>query len=159
VKRGTVLIVPLSQRGKKTMSLIDFHSTRDLEDFRRTANRLFGWNETDRTMTPAVDIVETDDDFIFELDLPGFTSDQIEINAASDSLTIKAERERNTEENVEGKFIRRERSAFKFARTFNFAKPINPDGAEVNLTNGVLNIKMPKSEEVKPKRLSITEAQ
>ena len=144
------------------MSLIDYYSPfKEIEDFRRSANRIFGFdNNASSVTTPAVDIMETDEEFIFELDLPGFTKDQIEIAAAADSLSIKAERTREEEsEDDSRRFIKRERQSFKFARTFNFAKPIDPEGAEVKLSNGVLNIRLPKSEEVKPKKLMITEAE
>jgi len=142
------------------MSLIDYYSPyREIEDFQKRARSLFGFNDSmSRVATPAVDVIENEDEFIFIADFPGFTKDEIEISAATDSLSIKAERMVENEENEEedsNRYIKRERRNFKFSRTFNFAKPVNPEDAKVTLENGVLSITLPKSEEVKPKKLLI----
>ena len=97
-----------------------------------------------------VDVIEADDSYIVRADVPGYTKEELTIEADFETLKISAEREIN-EENI--KFIHRERVTNKISRTVTFAKPVNPNAASVKLDLGVLEITLPFSEEAKTVKL------
>ncbi|MHA2089326.1 MAG: Hsp20/alpha crystallin family protein [Candidatus Kariarchaeaceae archaeon] len=113
-----------------------------------------------RTMAimPATDIIENDDEYLIQVNLPGFSKDEVSIEANHEYIEITAEHKEETEDKKEDndvKYLHRERRTRKLARRISFAKPIDSTKAETNLDNGVLSIKLPKSEEAKAIKLSI----
>jgi HSP20 family protein len=107
---------------------------------------------------PATDIIENDDEYLIQVNLPGFSKDEVSIEANHEYIEITAEHKEETEDKKEDndvKYLHRERRTRKLARRISFAKPIDSTKAETNLDNGVLSIKLPKSEEAKAIKLSI----
>ena len=123
----------------------------DLENF-------FSGKQTyrERTYLIPLDLIEEKQSFLIEADLPGFTVEEIDIEASFDQLTINAERiVEEVEGEVESNFIRRERLAQKLTREVHFNKPVNAAEAKVNLQNGVLTITIPIAKEAQKVKLSI----
>ncbi|MFY7964813.1 MAG: Hsp20/alpha crystallin family protein [Chitinophagaceae bacterium] len=104
----------------------------------------------------AVNIHETNDGFHLELNAPGRNKEDFKINAEKGLLTISYEKKEETE-NKGYKTLRREFSTKSFKRTFDLNDNINIDGIQAKYENGLLNVFLPKKEEVKvqPKEINI----
>jgi len=102
----------------------------------------------------AVDMYENKDEVIVKASIPGVKPEDIDVSVTGDVLTIKGEFKQ--EENVEKEsFIRRERRYGSFSRSLVLPTAVNVDKAVAEFDNGVLKLKLPKSEEVKPKSIEI----
>lgn len=105
---------------------------------------------------PAVNVKESDDNFLVEVAAPGKSKDDFEIELNNNLLTISSEiEEEHKSENIEEKFTRREFSYSAFKRSFSLPNSIDSSKILANYVDGVLKIELPKREEakVKPKRL------
>ena len=102
-----------------------------------------------------IDIELTNDAYTITADVPGFSQEEIEIEANFESLTIRAKRSEDTEENSEVKYLHRERFASEFSRKIGFPKPVNPNNAKTSIKDGVLSIYMPLSENAKTVSLKL----
>lgn len=103
---------------------------------------------------PLINVTEDKDAFFVRAELPGMKTDELEINATSETLTIVGERKIPAEEgNV--KYHRRERDAGKFSRILNMPRIIDTSKVEANLVDGILTIKLPKAESAKPRQIKI----
>jgi len=100
---------------------------------------------------PAINILNNDDDFVIEVAAPGMSKDDFNITYDNGELTITSERKsEKTDEN--DRYTRREFNYQSFRRSFNFSeKLVQGDKVEACYTDGILSIKLPKREEVKPK--------
>ena len=105
--------------------------------------------------SPRVDVSETDNGYQFVADLPGIPKEDISINFHDGALTISGKR--NHENKEEGKnFLRVERTSGEFFRSFNIPNAVQSDKIEATYTNGVLEVHVPKAEEVKPQKVKIS---
>ena len=96
------------------------------------------------------DIYEKDNKYHVEMDLPGFTKDEIKIECNKGNLIVTAEKEED-EENKDKKYLRRERSYGKYSRSF-YLGDIEEDGINAEFQNGTLHITVPKVDENKDKK-------
>lgn len=104
--------------------------------------------------TPRADLAETDDAYVLSLDLPGIRREDLEITMEEGTLRITGER--RTEEEHEGRqYHRIERAYGRFFRSFNFGPNANPDEIEASFDDGVLNVRIGKVEERKPRRIEV----
>lgn len=100
---------------------------------------------------PAVNVRETDDDYILELAAPGMSKKDFKINFQNNLLTISSEKEEKTEDKNDG-FSRREFSYTSFQRSFTVpGNEVDSDKITASYADGILSVKIPKREEVKPK--------
>jgi len=104
---------------------------------------------------PATDIYETKDDYIFKLELPGITKEDIKVELDGDNLTIKGERKEEKEIKKE-EYHRMERVCGTFARTFQLPKNANGQKITASMKDGILELRIPKQEEAKTKAIPIT---
>jgi len=105
-------------------------------------------------MRPSVDVVETDDTVVVKAELPGMEPKDVDISVSGDKLTIKGERKAEKEE--KGKtFYRMERCYGSFCRTVELPVSVEADKAKADYKNGVLEITLPKTEQVKAKKIPI----
>jgi HSP20 family protein len=101
-------------------------------------------------VAPAVDIYEEGDDLVLKADLPGLNKEDIEVKLTDDYITISGEKKK--EEKVEEKnFYRYERSYGSFSRTLRLPVEVHTDKAKAKFENGVLEVRIPKTEEAKTK--------
>jgi len=103
-----------------------------------------------------VDVYETDTEFRVIADMPGASSELIEISIENNMLTIDAEvRERY---NVLGTLRHHEYGVGDFHRSFRIGDGINADGIMATYTDGVLSVSLPKAEAIKPRKIDIKTA-
>jgi HSP20 family protein len=103
-----------------------------------------------RTSTPAVNIIENDENFTLEIAAPGLKKEDFKINVDNDLLTISAERKNELNEK-NSRYTRKEFSYISFSRSFNLPEMVNADSINANYENGVMTLTLPKKEESKPK--------
>jgi HSP20 family protein len=131
------------------------------EPFTREVDRLFdaffgqGDREGGRRWVPPVDLVEAEDHFVLKADLPGMTQDDVSIEVQDGTLSISGERKAEHEQRERG-WYRIERSFGSFSRSLTLPEGVNPDGIQAEFRDGVLEVRIPKPEERKPRRIEIS---
>jgi HSP20 family protein len=107
---------------------------------------------------PAVDVFDAKDAVVLKAELAGMDPDDIEIEVDDNVLTIRGERK--FEEKVdEDRYYRVERRYGSFSRSLALPQGVRADDIEANYEDGVLEVRVPKVEEEKPKRISVTAGQ
>lgn len=128
------------------------------QEFDRLFGSLFGGNlrETGgvQRWVPAMDLVEADDHFVLKADLPGLGEDDVNLEVQDNVLTISGERRAEHERKEQG-WYRLERSYGSFSRSLTLPDGVDADKVEANFHRGVLEVRIPKPEERKPRRISI----
>lgn len=104
---------------------------------------------------PAMDLVEHDDHFLLRADLPGMVEEDVSIEFHDGSLTVSGERKAEHTQRERG-FYRLERQFGQFSRTLTLPDGIDPEAVKASFVNGVLEIRIPKPEERKPRRIPIS---
>jgi HSP20 family protein len=111
-------------------------------------------NGESRSWVPSVDVWETDSDVVYAFDLPGIPEDKISVEVEEGALTVTGERER-TEKTEGDRFYRYERRFGSFARTIGLPQGVKEDAIKADCRDGVLEIRVPKPEQAKPRRIQI----
>lgn len=142
------------------MTLNRWDPFRDLLSFQERMNRLMdlSFAEPSRGLrsawSPAVDVLETPDAYIFRVDLPGVGKDRISIEVRSKRLTVKGERELEAEPRIAAfRSIERETGAFE--RSFVLPGEVNAEEATAKYVDGVLHIVLPKGGEKDTRDISV----
>jgi HSP20 family protein len=122
--------------------------------FTRPLSLRDGWS------MPAIDMYQTDDEIVVKAALPGFKTNDVQINITGEILTIKGEVKREDEKtsSPQGKekaWHMREQRWSSFERSVALPTEVVADKAKAEFENGILVITLPKAEEVKPKIISI----
>lgn len=107
---------------------------------------------------PAVDVKETNDALLFDLEMPGVDEDKLEITCQGGVLMVAGEKSSARKEGEDGKWHIVERSFGSFRRSFQLPANVQDDKIEATLTNGVLRLRVPKMEQSKPTRIEIKAA-
>ncbi|MBI5029546.1 MAG: Hsp20/alpha crystallin family protein [Chloroflexi bacterium] len=129
----------------------------------RSLDRLFdesfvrpnwGWIAPVGAANLAIDMYETKDDVVVKAVLPGIKPEQVEVTITGDVLTIRGE---SKEENQvkEENYVRKERRFGSFSRCVTLPGGLKADKADAAFENGVLTLKIPKAEELKPKTIKV----
>ena len=113
-----------------------------------------GTNGGSSTWLPAVDVWETDSELILSFDLPGIPEDKIAVELDDNVLTVSGERER-TQEHTGDRFYRYERRFGTFSRSVTLPSGVNEESIKADYKDGVLEVRVPKPEEPKPKKIQI----
>lgn len=148
------------QRFYKVPSLGVSNAFDQLHRMRRQLDRYFGddFNTTSgfagAGVFPQINLTEDADRFFVRAELPGVTSQDIELQATGKNLTIAGERKIEPEKDGV-RYHRREREAGKFSRVITMPTEINPERIEARMTDGVLTIRVPKADAVKPRQITI----
>src|SRR4051795_9910762 len=129
------------------------------EPFSTEFNRLFNslWEQqaaVSQRWVPEMDLVETDDHYLLKADLPGMKQEDVAIEFNDGTLTISGERKAEYERKEKG-FFRLERSFGKFSRALTLPDGINPDRIGAEFHDGVLDVRIPKPEQRKPRRIEV----
>lgn len=103
---------------------------------------------------PLMDIEETKDEILVKAELPGMRKEDVKIQINNDVLSITGERKRE-EETRDKTFHRIERAYGKFQRMIRLPAEVDATKVKATYENGVLTIKLPKSEQAKPKEIAI----
>jgi HSP20 family protein len=107
--------------------------------------------------TPALDAWETEHDFVVQLDLPGLTANQVDVNFDRNTLTVRGTRGSTipSVENGEIRVFFAERAPGAFSRSLRFPQYVEASKIEASFDNGVLTITVPKAETAKPRKIEI----
>jgi len=124
---------------------------------------IMNWGQSNfsdsNTTLPAVNIRETDDNYVVEMAAPGMKKEDFKIELDNNVLTISAEKTEEHEENGKEKYSRKEFSYQSFQRSFNLPKEVvDEDKIEAHYRDGVLHLTIPKKEEAKqrpPRKIQI----
>ncbi len=103
---------------------------------------------------PSLDVYEEKDSVVVKAELPGMKKEDVEVNLAGENLTIKGEKKEDKEVK-EDDYYRRERSYGSFLRTVALPCEVKSDEIKASFNDGVLEIRMPKTEEAKKKSISV----
>ena len=148
------------------MALIRWEPVRELNTIQNEVNRLFNTffdapvtstnaSTATRRWIPAMDLVETDEDFVLRADLPGLGEDDVNIELEDNVLTVSGQRIAEHEERKEG-YYRVERSSGSFSRSLTLPEGVDPEKVNANFDRGVLEIRIPKPEQRKPRKVTIS---
>ena len=99
------------------------------------------WPATDDLRLPRTNISETEDNFVFTLEMPGLTKKDVEVSIEDDALVVKGER---TEKQEDKGLVRREIRSTKYERSFSLGNAIEQDQIKAKMENGVLTLTLPK---------------
>ena len=147
------------------MALARWTPRGDLQSFQDEMNRMFnqffqggtgeeaGWGV--RTWAPPVDIYETDDALILTAELPGVSKDDVSIEIHQNTLILRGQRKHDAEVK-EDNYHRVERAYGTFQRSFTLPTLVDQEHVQATYKDGVLELRLPKSEAAKPKRIAIT---
>jgi HSP20 family protein len=101
-----------------------------------------------------MDLVETDEHFVLKADLPGMTESDVSIEVENNVLTIAGERKTEQRAEREG-YYRIERAFGSFARSLTLPEGIDAESVTATFDNGVLEVRIPKPAQAKPRRVQI----
>ena len=139
----------------------------DLRDMQFQINQLFGdlfgriddkehaLRET--SWEPAVNVVENDEEFLFQFELPGLTLEEIQVTVEGDYLVVAGERRWTVDED-KSRVHRFEQHYGAFRRDVRLPAKVDPNGIRAVLREGVLEIRMPVLEVAKPRVVEVVEA-
>jgi HSP20 family protein len=107
-----------------------------------------------RSTLPAVDVRETDSEYLMEVELPGLTEKDVEVKLDNNLLTISSSSHEKKEEKKNGYVMRERRSAY-FSRSFVLPEGVDREKIDAEFRNGVLNLTFPKVPAAKPKNIEV----
>jgi HSP20 family protein len=146
------------------MALIRWEPVTELNTIQNEMNRLFNTlldrppptgrgGAPTRRWIPAMDLVEAADHYVLRADLPGL-DDDVNIQLEDNVLTISGERKTRHEQHEEG-YYRIERAFGSFARSLTLPDGVDSDAVQAHFDRGVLEIRIPKPEQKKPRQVRI----
>lgn len=143
------------------MNLMKWDPFGELENIQNRLNRIFSDLPTRRDETsffaewaPAVDIQETDKEYLVKADLPDVKKDDVKVELQDGVLTVEGERRQEQEEKGK-KFHKIERSYGKFVRRFALPTEVDDAKVQAEFKDGVLNVHLPKTATAKPKAIEV----
>lgn len=108
----------------------------------------------DREFSPAMDVVESENDYKVTVDLPGINQSDLDITVANHILTIKGEK-KDERKQERGKIYRKETWEGSFQRTLSLPAGVDAEKIDASMKDGVLHITLPKMEEAKPRQITV----
>jgi HSP20 family protein len=149
------------ERWRPFVSVERWDPFQNMSDIQGEVNRLFdsflgrpASGSQARTWAPVLDIHETKDDLVLNFELPGVTDKDVSLSITGDLLTLKGERGTNRDLKDESVY-HVERVYGKFERSVQLPMPVQAEKVKATYRDGVLEVKLPKAEEVKPKEIKI----
>jgi HSP20 family protein len=112
------------------------------------------WSQRGEHFPVPLDMIEEEGQYVVKASMPGIVPEDVEITLTDNVLTIKGESKRESESNERNYHVR-ERHYGSFMRQIALPMPVNADEVEATHENGVLTLRLPKSEAAKPKKISV----
>lgn len=103
-----------------------------------------------------LDVFEDENQYVIDASLPGVKSEDLKVTANDDSITIRASFKRDSHDEQNGSYVRRERHEGEVMRTVGLSVSIDPSKISAHYEHGVLKITAPKSEATKPRQVDVT---
>lgn len=143
-------------------TLTRWEPMRGLTTMREVMDRFFnepffaqpGLWEHNEGMSLALDVAEEDDTYIVKASVPGVKPEEIDVTLVGNTLTIKGEFKQD-QEHKEDTYHMRERRWGSFVRSITLPTHVNADAIEAGNEDGVLTLRLPKSEAVKPRKIAV----
>ncbi len=150
------------------MALLRWEPVGELHTIQNEMNRLFNTafdpsahgtrgNPAMRPWIPPMDLVETGGSYVLRADLPGLSEADVNIEFEDNVLTITGERMTEHEDGEEG-YYRVERAFGAFSRSLTLPEGVNPESVQAHFDRGVLEVRIPKPEQRKPRKVAISVA-
>lgn len=139
-----------------------YSPVRTLGDLQREVDDIFGrffsesnsGSSSSAVWAPRTDLIESENQYTLQLDVPGMTKDDININVQNNTLTISGERKMERTQDEEER-VRVERSYGTFHRTFALPNSVDASNIEATYNNGELTVTVPKTETASRRRIEI----
>jgi HSP20 family protein len=145
-------------------SLVRFDPFREITSLHNEMGRLMNGllegngGGSPKSWVPAVDVWETDDELVYAFDLPGIPEEKISVELENGVLTVTGERER-AEEIKDERFYRYERRFGTFQRAITLPQGTSEESVKADFKDGVLEVRVKKPEQPKPRRIPIGSAE
>jgi HSP20 family protein len=123
-------------------------------DVDRFFDAFFGGEGESRRWVPPMDLWEAGDTYVLKADLPGVAEEDVSIEVQDGTLTISGQRASEERTDAQG-WYRYERPFGSFTRTLSLPEGVDPDGIVAEFARGVLEVRIPKPEQRKPRRVEI----
>lgn len=148
-----------------TLSFFNPRFTSDLFDVIDRNFNDYGYGENGKSAMPRVDVSEKKDSYVLEMELPGYTENDVELDLKDRVLTIssklkdakKAEKEEKKEA-AESVYLIKERRNTTFSRSFTMPEDIDHENVTASFKNGLLTVVIPRKAEAQTKRIMISVA-
>jgi HSP20 family protein len=141
------------------MAIIRWEPARELQSMNRLFNTFFDSPSNGgpvlRRWIPAMDVTETDEQYVLRADLPGMSEGDVNVELDDNVLTISGVRKSEHEQRSKG-FYRVERASGSFSRSLTLPEGVDADSIEASFDNGVLEVRVPKPEQPKPRKVQIS---
>jgi HSP20 family protein len=109
--------------------------------------------------TPFIDVLEEDDRYVVEAELPGLSEKDIKLELKDSTLFLSTAKSENKEEkNEKGRWLRRERREFQFSRSLALPEDVDVEKIEAKFRDGLLTIALPKKPESSPRIVPVMAA-
>jgi len=133
-----------------------------LERFQEDWDRVFGWARFpeasglfDRSVSPAVDVVETEQEVTLWFEVPGLDRKDLELTVAANVLTLKGEKKASAKSEKDRSFYRDETWSGSFHRSLSLPDSVDPNQVSAEFRDGVLKIAVAKKAEHRPRQISV----
>lgn len=153
------------ERRRPRWGLVPWSPFRALEEMERPFEGGFGssWFPTalrrlpfeEREWLPAIEVFDKEDKLVVKAELPGMKEEDIDISVVGDTLTIRGERKAESEVREEDYYYC-ERSYGSFSRSMSLPSHVDAGKIEASYEDGILEVALPKTVEVKPKKIEIS---
>jgi HSP20 family protein len=153
------------KRWRPVRGLVPWRPSRELEEMERRFDDVLSWPllpavwrripTMEMGWAPAIDVFEKEDKFVVKAELPGMKEEDIDISVVGNTLTIKGERTAESEVE-EDDYYYCERSYGSFSRSIDVPSNVDTQKIEANYEDGVLEVSLPKTPEVKPNKISVS---
>lgn len=138
------------------MNTLSFFNPRFTSDLFDVIDRNFTQGETtERGIAPKVDVRETQDLYVLDMELPGRTEKDVEINLKERVLSITSVHSEENKKEQEGEWLIRERKTSRFARSFTLPEDIDAEKVSAAFSNGLLTVTIPRKPEGKARTIAI----
>lgn len=136
------------------MEIVKWTPFRELEAMERRMRRLFDEAGFATALLPAADVYETDDEYVVELEVPGFDEQELAIEVTDHTLRVKGERAEEKEKR-DKTFRLHERLERSFERRFELPTEADTEAVKAEFKKGVLEVHAPKAQAAKPRSIAI----
>ena len=124
-------------------------------EFDRLLEELVPREEGERVFAPVVDVYETDQELVVKAELPGVKKENVEVSIRDNALYIRGEKKEEREEKTKA-YHRVERVYGRFERVLPLPTDVKVESAKAEFKDGVLEIRIPKAEGAKERKIEIT---
>jgi HSP20 family protein len=144
-------------------TLTRWEPLREIQTMRSLMDRFFDepffstpllWSQRGEQFPVPLDMIEEEDQYVVKASIPGVNPEDVEVTLTDNVLTIKGETKSESEESKSNYHVR-ERHYGSFMRQISLPMSVNADAVEATHENGVLTLRLPKTEAAKPKRIAV----